>query len=253
MTDFRVIIPARYASERLPGKPLSDLGGKPMVVRCWEAAMEAGATEVIVAADDERILRAVTAAGAHAVMTDPSHASGTDRIAEVAKARGWSEDAIVVNMQGDEPQLPPLLLQDLARALALNEAAGIATMATPIRHHEDVFKESVVKVITDQRGHAMIFTRAPVPWVRGEFGAEEPSLPTDVPLLRHLGLYAYRVRTLHTLSGAPRAPIERAESLEQLRALYMGIAIHVTVIDEAPPHGVDTPDDLERVRRSFES
>ena len=246
--SFVVVIPARLASQRLPEKPLADLGGAPLVVRCLEAARRSGADDVLVAVDHPRIADAV---GGAAIMTSPDHASGTDRLAEVARARGWSPDTVVVNMQGDEPLLPPALLDRLATALANHPRAGIATMATPIHAPEELFTESCVKVVCDGDGFALTFSRAPIPWVRGVFGTPPSALPDNVPFLRHLGLYAYRVSTLERVSAAPRAAIEAAESLEQLRALHLGIPIHVTVIDEAPPPGVDTPADLERVRAAF--
>ena len=248
--SFVVVIPARYASTRLPGKPLADLHGKPVIRWCLERALESGADEVIVAVDDERIADAV---GAAAVMTSPDHRSGTDRLAEVARLRGWAADTIVVNMQGDEPLLPSGLLTQLARALEAHPDAGVATMATAIREPAELFRESVVKCVLDDAGFALTFSRAPVPWVRGRFADGPPAaLPEGVPFLRHLGVYAYRAQTLARLSAAPPAAIELAESLEQLRALAGGIRIHVTVIDEAPPHGIDTPEDLERVRLILE-
>ncbi len=244
--SFVVVIPARYASSRLPGKALAEIAGKPLVSWCLERARESGASEVLVAVDDPRVAEAV---GDAAVMTSVDHRSGTDRLAEVARARGWSDDTIVVNMQGDEPLLPPRLLDALAGALAAHPRAAIATMATPIRDAATLFRESVVKCVLDERGFALMFSRAPIPWVRGLFSATPPDeLPTGVPFLRHLGLYAYRASTLARLSTAPPAAIERAESLEQLRALTLGLPIHVTSVEEAPPHGVDTPEDLERVR-----
>ena len=240
------MIPARYASSRLPGKALAEIAGKPLVSWCLERARESGASEVIVAVDDPRVADAV---GDAAVMTSADHQSGTDRLAEVARARGWPDDTIVVNMQGDEPLLPSQLLDALAGALAARPRAAIATMATPIHDPETVFRESVVKCVLDDEGFALTFSRAPIPWVRGVFSAGPPqTLPEGVPFLRHLGLYAYRASTLARLSAAPRAAIERAESLEQLRALALGLPIHVTRVPEAPPHGVDTPEDLERVR-----
>jgi len=243
MAEFRIVIPARFGASRLPGKPLADVGGRPLVVRVWEAGARAGAAEVIVAADDARIRDAVEAAGGRVVMTSPEHASGTDRLAEVAEKLAWADDAIVVNLQGDEPMIPAYLLSDLASALAAHPEAGIATMATPIRDTADVTKPSVVKVVVDRAGLALYFSRAPIPWDRDGTG--------DAPYLRHLGLYAYRVHTLRALARAERSAYERAEFLEQLRALELGIRIHVTVVDEAPPHGVDTEEDLERVRRAL--
>ncbi|HJL14946.1 MAG TPA: 3-deoxy-manno-octulosonate cytidylyltransferase [Sandaracinaceae bacterium LLY-WYZ-13_1] len=248
--DFRVVIPARYASQRLPGKALLDVGGAPLVVRCLERAMAAGAAEVVVAVDDPRIAEAVQAAGGEAQMTSPEHPSGTDRLAEVVEARGWDDDAIVVNLQGDEPLVPPALLSRLAAALDARPSAGLATMAVPITEPAELFARSAVKVVLDDAGMALYFSRAPIPWVRDAFVDGAPStLPAGVPFLRHLGLYAYRVSTLRRLSAAPRASLEAAESLEQLRALALGLPIHVTVLDEAPPPGVDTPEDLARVRQ----
>lgn len=244
--SFVVVIPARYASSRLPGKALAEIGGKPLVVWCLERARESTASEVIVAVDDPRIAEAV---GDAALMTSVDHPSGTDRLAEVARIRGWDDDTVVVNMQGDEPLLPAELLDTLAGALDVHPRAGIATMATPIRDPHTLFRESVVKCVLDDEGFALTFSRAPIPWVRGVFGDGPPdTLPEGVPFLRHLGMYAYRASTLRRISEAPRAAIERAESLEQLRALALGIPIHVTLVTEAPPHGVDTPEDLERVR-----
>lgn len=251
--SFKVVIPARYAAQRLPGKPLLDVAGRPLVVRVWERAMESGADEVLVAADDERIVEAVERAGGRAVLTSPAHASGTDRLAEVARERAWSDETIVVNLQGDEPLVSPGVLGELATALASHERAGIATAATPIRDVGSLFAPSVVKVVLDREGYALYFSRAPIPWVRDTFawGATPDALPDAAPFLRHLGLYAYRASTLRALAAMPQAAIERSESLEQLRALAAGIAIHVTVLQEAPPPGVDTEEDLARVRAVF--
>jgi len=222
----------------------------------WDRAQESGAREVVVATDDDRIREALEPAGARVVMTDAEHPSGTDRLAEVAAKMGWDDDTIVVNLQGDEPMVPGTLLAQLARALADNTRAGIATMATPLASAEQLFTPSIVKVVTDKNGFGLYFSRAPIPWVRDAFSAQGSppvSLPSEVPFLRHLGLYAYRVKTLRSLVEQSSVPLETAESLEQLRALWLGIPIHVTVLPEAPPHGVDTEEDLERVRRAMES
>ncbi|MFW6067632.1 MAG: 3-deoxy-manno-octulosonate cytidylyltransferase [Myxococcota bacterium] len=248
---FRVVIPARYAASRLPGKPLRDVAGKPLVVHVLEVAQRAGAAEVLVAADDRRICEAVEAAGGRAVLTSPEHPSGTDRLAEVAATLEWPDDAIVVNLQGDEPLVPPHLLQELAGALPAHPRAGMATLATPLRDPADLFNTNVVKVVMDDDGHALYFSRAPIPWVQGRFahGEGPPEvLPDGAPFHRHLGLYAYRAATLRALAHAPPHPLEQAESLEQLRALATGTPIHVTVIPEPPPHGVDTEEDLHRMR-----
>jgi 3-deoxy-manno-octulosonate cytidylyltransferase (CMP-KDO synthetase) len=249
--DFRVVVPARYAASRLPGKPLREIAGKPLVVHTWERAMGSGAREVLVAADDERIVAAVEAAGGRAVMTSEDHPSGTDRLAEVARTLGWPSDAIVVNLQADEPLVAPSLLRELAEVLHERSRAGMATMATPIGSAQELFDPNVVKVVLDDQGFALYFSRAPIPWVRDVFAVQSPSteLPPSVQFLRHIGMYAYRVGTLQALAGCPPTPLERAERLEQLRASTLGIPIHVSIHPEAPVRGVDTPDDLERVRR----
>jgi 3-deoxy-manno-octulosonate cytidylyltransferase (CMP-KDO synthetase) len=254
--EFGVIIPARYASKRLPGKPLIDLGGKPMVVRVLEVAAQAGAAFAMVATDDERIVEAVNAAGGEAIITDPEHETGTDRLAEVARRMRLDPDLIVVNLQGDEPALPPALVARVARALIEDHDANLATLATPLRDRRELFDPNVVKVVLSQAGRALYFSRAPIPWLRGEFAEPEARI-SDAPLsdelfLRHVGLYAYRVSTLLSLSQTRPAPIERAESLEQLRALWLGMAIQVAVVPELPAPGVDTQADVARVQKLFE-
>lgn len=243
---FHIVIPARYASSRLPAKALADLGGKPMVVRSWENAIASGAATVIVATDDERIQQAVEDAGGQAMMTDPDHPSGTDRLAEVATRMKWKPQDIVVNLQGDEPLVPKELPARLALALEQNRGAGIATMATPIRDANQVHEASIVKVVTDAHGYALYFSRSAIPFVRESEDAENASF------LRHLGLYAYRVQTLKDIASLPGAALENAEKLEQLRALAAGHRIHVTTLEDAPPVGVDTPEDLTRVQAIFE-
>lgn len=252
--SFRVVIPARFASSRLPGKPLLPLAGRPLVLRVWDVGVKSSASEVLVATDDARIADCVRDGGGTVVLTRPDHATGTDRLAEVADLRGYADDDVVVNLQGDEPFVPPSVLEDLARALLEHPDAGIATMATPIRSREELFEPSVVKTVLDREGYAHYFSRAPIPWVRGDFerGLVDEPLPTVAPFLRHLGLYAYRVGTLRTLRAASMSPAETAESLEQLRAMHLGIRIHVTVIPDAPGRGVDTPEDLERASKLFE-
>lgn len=254
MAPFGVIIPARHASTRLPGKPLRDIAGRPMIAWVIDRARESGAAFVLVATDDERIARAVEREGGKAVLTSPAHPSGTDRLAEVAALEGLAPDSLVLNVQGDEPLLPPAAIHAVAQALTERPEADLATLATPIHQAEDLFSPHVVKVVLDQAGFARAFSRAPLPWARDAFPElpELPrALPPDVPFLRHVGLYGYRVRTLTHLAASPVTPWERSESLEQLRALWLGLSIHVTVIDEAPPHGVDTEEDLERMRRIF--
>ena len=252
MTDIRVVIPARYASSRLPGKPLCDIAGKPLIVRVWERAMEAGAYSVTIATDDERIATAAKKAGADVVLTRKDHQSGTDRLAEVARQRKWSGETIVVNLQGDEPLIPSEILQTLANALVTHSHAGIATAAAPIRTAQDLFTPSIVKVVMDQHRFALYFSRAPIPWSRDQFGDGIPqTLPPETPYFRHVGLYAYRVSTLEILRKTQPSTLEIAESLEQLRALSLGLKIHVSLLKDAPPHGVDTPEDLKRVRRLY--
>lgn len=224
-----------------------------MIARVWDRAMASGAEEVIVATDDERIVAEVEACGGVAMMTSLDHASGTDRLAEVATTLGWAEDVVVVNLQGDEPCIPVTLIQDVAAALTAHDQAGIATMATPISEAAELFNDNAVKVVLDNAGVASYFSRAPIPWVRGLFrpGALPESLPADTTFLRHIGMYAYRAGVLKRMAGHAQAECERAESLEQLRALAMGIGIHVTIIAEAPTPGVDTEEDLLRAEQEF--
>lgn len=254
MAPFGVIIPARYASTRLPGKPLRDIAGRPMIAWVIDRARESGAAFVLVATDDERIAHAVERHGARAVLTSPAHPSGTDRLAEAAALEKLPPDTIVLNVQGDEPLLPPAAIRVVAQALAERPEAALATLAAPLHDVADLYSPHVVKVVLDQAGYARAFSRAPLPWVRDAFPPlpeRPPTLPPGVSFLRHVGLYGYRVKTLTRLAASPVVPWERAESLEQLRALWLGLPIHVTVVDEAPPHGVDTEEDLERVRPLF--
>ncbi len=250
---FRVVIPARHASSRLPGKPLADIGGKPMVVRVAERAAEAGAEEAIVATDDQRVLDAVRAAGHRALMTSVQHASGTDRLAEVAEMLDCADDDIIVNVQGDEPLIEPALIRECALCLGSHEAAAIATLAHPLFSTDEFRNPNVVKVVTDRQGYALYFSRAMIPWPRDAFAAAapDPSFPEGLPVLRHIGLYAYRASFLREFAGLAPAPLERFEMLEQLRALWHGYRIAVAVTPEAPGAGVDTPEDLERVRALF--
>ena len=249
------MIPARYASVRLPGKPLADVAGKPLVVRVWERAAASGVGPVVVASDDERVVAAVEARGADAVLTSRSHASGTDRIAEVAAMRGLDPATVVVNVQGDEPLLPPSLIEQVATNLSRREDFAIATLCEAIEREEEIFDPDVVKVVFDATGRAAYFSRAPIPYCRGRFdsGAGPARAPAEHGLhYRHIGLYAYRAGFLRRFSVLAPSPNERAERLEQLRAIHHGDAIHVEVARERPGPGVDTPADLERVRAIFE-
>lgn len=242
-----VVIPARYASSRLPGKPLLELAGKPMVQHVYARALESGAEAVVVATDDARIRDAVEAFDGQVVMTRNDHPSGTDRIAEVAESLGWTPDSIVVNLQGDEPLMPPELIRTVAKDLEDHPDADISTLCTPIRDAEEFFDPHVVKVVRDQAGYALYFSRAPIPWDRDEFATGSRTLPTGVPHLRHIGLYAYRAGFLQHYSQLTPAPIETSEMLEQLRALWHGTRIHVAEASTSPGHGVDTRADLDRV------
>jgi 3-deoxy-manno-octulosonate cytidylyltransferase (CMP-KDO synthetase) len=248
---FAVIIPARYASTRLPGKPLADIAGKPMVVRVAENAARAGAERVVVATDDARIQAAAEAHGIAVCLTGSGHATGTDRLAEAAQRLGLADDAIVVNVQGDEPLLSPRLIRAMADLLAAHPDAAMATACHPITDPAEAFNPNVVKVVLDRRGYALYFSRATIPWARDAFAAGRDGVPEGLPLYRHYGLYAYRVAFLRAFPALAPAPVERFEALEQLRALWHGFRIIVQVTAGTPAPGVDTPEDLERVRALF--
>ena len=250
---FKIVIPARYASTRLPAKPLLDLGGKPMVVRVVERARQAGAEEVWVATDHPEVRAACTAHEVASLMTRSDHPTGTDRLAEVVAQRGWSKDTIVVNVQGDEPLIDPAMIVQTARQLAAS-GADIATVAHPIHDPADFFNPNVVKVVCRADGDAAYFSRAPIPYARDHFAREGggSSLPPDFPAYRHVGLYAYRAGFLQAYAGLTAAPTENFEALEQLRALWHGYRISVALVDTAPAAGVDTPEDAERVRKLFD-
>lgn len=246
---FSVIIPARYASSRFPGKPLADLGGKPMVVRVAERAAASGADEVLVATDHSRILQAVREHGFAAQMTRGDHASGTDRIAEVAARRSYPSGHIVVNVQGDEPLIEPALIRRVAMTLARRRDAQIASACHPIRSAAELADPNVVKVVLDGAGCALYFSRAAIPWARAAFARGVKRVPAGLPAYRHLGLYAYRAGFLRAFTRLAPPAIERFEALEQLRALAHGYRIALCVTRRAPHPGVDTPQDLARVRR----
>ena len=248
MNGFNVVIPARYGSQRLPGKPLRDIAGKPMIQHVFECAQSSGARHVVVATDDKRIEQAVRKFTDAVCMTSTDHASGTDRIAEVVVAMGWPADTVVVNLQGDEPLMPPTLLREVADTLVTHPLAEMATLCVPLSTPEQLFDTNTVKVVTDREGYALYFSRATIPWNRDLF---DPSQVVDPAWLagmhRHLGLYAYRAGFLSRYSNFPAAPIEQMESLEQLRVLWHGGRIAVAVVHDAPPAGVDTAEDLARV------
>ena len=250
--SFKVVIPARYASSRLPGKPLADIGGKPMVVRVAERAAQSGATEIHVATDHAEVLAAVERHGYSAIMTREDHSSGTDRLAEVGDKLGWDDSAIVVNVQADEPLNEPALIDQVASELERDAAASVATACHAIRAVEEFFNPNVVKVVRDAQGYALYFSRAPIPWPRDAFAASRERLPEGLPASRHVGIYAYRGSFLRRYAALAASPLERFEALEQLRVLWHGFRIRVAEIDYAPDAGVDTAEDLERVRRKFD-
>jgi 3-deoxy-manno-octulosonate cytidylyltransferase (CMP-KDO synthetase) len=243
---FHVIIPARFGASRLPGKPLLDVAGRPLIQWVWDCARASGAASVIVATDDARIRAAAAGFGADVAMTSAEHVSGTDRIAEVVRARELNPEATVINLQGDEPLMPPAVPGRLAAALVEHPECGIATAAAPISSLAEFLDPSCVKVLRSLGGEALYFSRACVPWPRDAATAGWPSDFSHA--FRHIGIYAYRVKSLLEFAGWPPTPLETAEKLEQLRALEHGMRIHVVALQEAPPAGVDTPEDLEAVR-----
>lgn len=253
MGSFAVVIPARHASTRLPGKMLADLGGKPMVVRVAERAAASGAARVVIATDHADILDAAMRHGITAVMTSEAHPSGTDRLAEVCQLLGLQDHEIVVNVQGDEPLINPSLIDDVAALLASDDQAAIATCAAPIHSAQALFNPNVVKVVCNRAGHALYFSRAPIPWDRDALAAGVQILAPGLAALHHIGIYAYRVSFLKRFPTLARGTLEAIESLEQLRALEHGYTIAVKSIQSHPGAGVDTIEDLARVRAAFEA
>ena len=246
--SFRIIIPARYASSRLPGKPLLEIGGKPMLQHVYEKAVQSGAASVVIATDDERIRERAENFGAQVCMTAPEHRSGSERLAEAAKQLGYADQDVVVNLQGDEPLMPPALVQQVAQNLLGQSQADMSTLCTPIHSAGELFDPSAVKVVMDSAGYALYFSRAVIPWDRDAFAAETGRLPPGAVHYRHLGLYAYRVGFLKRYVALMPCELEQRESLEQLRVLWHGGRIHVGVAGALPGPGVDTPADLERIR-----
>ena len=245
---YTVVIPARYGSTRLPGKPLLEIQGKTMVQRVWEQACLSGAERVVIATDDSRILEVAQAFGAQVCMTSVEHSSGTDRLQEVVAELGLADDHIVVNVQGDEPLIPPQVIDQVAANLSAHPHASIATLCEDIDNIEDLINPNVVKVVSDAQGMALYFSRAPIPWPRDAFMHARDVMPSAGNWYRHIGLYAYRVEFLHQFVNWPLAPEEHLESLEQLRALHNGVGIHVDRAVHTVPAGVDTHDDLMQVR-----
>jgi len=247
VTHFKVVIPARYAATRLPGKPLRLLAGKPMIQHVFERAIDSGADEVLIATDDQRIRDAALQFGATVCMTSPQHRSGTERLSEVAVRQDYTADTIVVNLQGDEPLLPPALIRQVADDLAAHSDASIATLCTPLTQAAHLFDPNVVKLVMDEAGFALYFSRAPIPWDRERFGSTPPQLGAHPDYFRHIGLYAYRCGFLREYVNRPPCRMEQLESLEQLRALWYGYRIHVAHAVVEPEAGVDTEEDLLRV------
>jgi 3-deoxy-manno-octulosonate cytidylyltransferase (CMP-KDO synthetase) len=243
---FHVLIPARFASTRLPGKPLLDISGRPLIEWVWDCARASGAASVVVATDDERIQEAAGRFGADCRLTSRSHASGTDRIAEVAREVGFAPDEIIVNLQGDEPLMPATVVAEVAEALRARPLVDIATAVAPVQTLSEFLDPSCVKALRARDGRALYFSRAPVPWPRDRVADGRPAEFTGA--WRHIGIYAYRVRSLLKFAAWPPTPLEQIEKLEQLRALEHGMSIYLLALAEAPAAGVDTPEDIERVR-----
>ncbi|MDX7988252.1 3-deoxy-manno-octulosonate cytidylyltransferase [Xenorhabdus sp. 12] len=245
---FTVIIPARFASTRLPGKPLADIHGKPMIVRVMERAARSGANRVIIATDNQDVFDAVIAAGGEACMTNENHHSGTERLAEVIDKYQFADDEIIVNVQGDEPLIPEQIIRQVADNLAGSDA-GMATLAVSIQDAEEAFNPNAVKVVMDAQGYALYFSRATIPWERDRFMQSKETIGEH--FLRHIGIYAYRAGFIRRYVQWAPSPLENIEMLEQLRVLWYGEKIHVAKALQAPGAGVDTPEDLEIVRKSF--
>lgn len=252
MSHFVVVIPARYASTRLPAKPLADIAGKPMILRVHDRARLCGASRVVIATDDDRIAEVARREGAEVMLTRDDHPSGTDRLHEVAERLALPDDTIVVNVQGDEPLLPPEVIDQVAGALAADSEVSAATLGEPLTEIDRLFDPNVVKVVRDAQGRALYFSRAPIPYARDAFAAGRPAtLPTPAVWLRHIGIYAYRAAVLRRYVTLPRHPLEILESLEQLRLLGHGERLRIDIACAEVPGGIDTPDDLERVRALF--
>lgn len=243
---FHVVIPARFSASRLPGKPLLTIGGRPLIQWVWQGAQAGGAASVTIATDDERIYQSASSFGADCVMTSPEHASGTDRIAEVVRIKGFAPDDIVVNLQGDEPMMPASVVGAVAQALSERPQADIATAVAPIQSLEEFLDPNCVKALRARDGRALYFSRAPVPWPRDNILGGAPACFEHA--WRHIGIYGYRVRSLLRFAAWAPTCLEQIERLEQLRALEHGMQIYLVELSEAPPAGVDTPADLERVR-----
>lgn len=247
-----VVIPARYHSSRLPGKPLMDIAGKPMIQHVYEQASKASVDDVIIATDDERIVNAVKTFGGHVCLTKVSHQSGTERISEVIQQCNMRDTDTIVNIQGDEPFISLSLIEQLIKNLQEHAMASVATLCEPIKRIEDLFSPNVAKVLMDQKGYALYFSRAPIPWYRDGFALSERRLPEAFIYYRHLGVYAYPASFVKQYVQWEASPVEKIESLEQLRVLWYGHKIHVEIAVESIGPGIDTAEDLERARKQFE-
>ncbi|MCP3850095.1 MAG: 3-deoxy-manno-octulosonate cytidylyltransferase [Gammaproteobacteria bacterium] len=253
--DFKIVIPARYASSRLPGKPLLMIAGKPMVQHTFERALQSQAAEVVIATDDQRIIDVASQFTDSVVMTSAEHASGTERLAEVVTLMGWDDNSIIVNVQGDEPLVSPKHINLVAESLKNNINAGMATLATPINETEEIFDSNIVKVVMDYQGYALYFSRAIIPWARDSFtmtSVEQQDVKAsliDANWYRHIGMYAYRATALQQYITLKPCMLEKTESLEQLRVLYNGIDIHVSIVHDQPGHGVDVEADIDKVEK----
>lgn len=251
-SDFAVVIPARYASTRLPGKPLADIHGTPMIVRVAEQARASGATEVVVATDDERVCAVVAQHGHEAMMTREDHVSGSDRVMEVVHTRGWGDDKVIVNVQGDEPLIPPTVIDQVAALLTVDATAQMATLCERVTDYESIKDPNAVKVVFDAVGRALYFSRAPIPWDRDRFANGVPAQGTPAGnWFRHIGIYGYRTKALSAFCAWPPGRLESLESLEQLRFMENGVSIVIAEACADVPGGVDTPEDLARVREEL--
>ena len=244
--SFKVVIPARMNSVRLPGKPLVDINGQPMIKHVYDKAVNSGAVSVVIATDNNEVAEVARNFGARVCMTSSDHKSGTERIAEVAEALGYDDDDIIVNLQGDEPLMPSSIIHDVANSLDVHDSAKVATIASEITKIDDLFNPSIVKVVTNKRGYAIYFSRAPIPWERDNFASDEKTM--QCKHFRHIGIYAYRVGFLQDYLKTVECDIEKYEKLEQLRILWNSNRIHVSITTEDIPIGVDTKEDLELVR-----
>ncbi len=245
--SYKIVIPARFASTRLPGKPLLPLAGKPILQYVYQQAIQSHADEVLIATDDERIYEVAKGFGADVILTAKHHENGTDRIAEVAQKRNWEENQVVVNVQGDEPLIPVDLIEKVAKGLLNNPAAGMSSLCTSIEDYADFIDPNVVKVVLNAQGFAMYFSRSPIPFDRELNRQQQAQLSTHINCYRHIGMYAYRAGFLQQYQSMQIAEIEQTESLEQLRALYYGVRIYMSQVADMPAHGVDTAEDLARL------